>query len=211
MAEHDIFGSSSLEGNSYKSRKSISDFKMDKVTTGTVKQETLGEKIFHTFIVSEPKDVAKFLVKKKLVPKIKSMIVEMVSSGIDMLFTGNQSSSTEKGYFANSNVPYYSYSVSSSTKTTASTIVQQKTTPNDYQKIIFQTMEKAKDVKNALQQVIDVYQCVRVADYYNAVGHPTTSTDNNYGWRTLEGVTIDAVDGGFMLNMPKAIPLDYTK
>lgn len=215
MAEHDIFDNSSLKGNSYKSRseKSIKDFKMDKVISEKVevKKESLGAKLFKTFIVSDPKSVGLYLVRKKLVPKIKATIVELVSSGIDMMFTGNTSSSNKDGgFYANNNVPYYSYSISSNTKTTASEIVQ-KTSPYDYQQIIFPTIGAAKEVKDALQSVIDMYQCVRVADFYNAVGHPTTTTDNNYGWKSLENAPIESTDKGYIIRMPKPVPLDYVK
>ena len=60
-----------------------------------------------------------------------------------------------------------------------------------------------------MDELIETYGFVSVADLYDLVGKRCNYTDNNYGWTNIRNANIVRVSGGdYMIKMPKARPLD---
>jgi hypothetical protein len=57
-----------------------------------------------------------------------------------------------------------------------------------------------------MDELINVYGMVSVADLYDLVGITGAYTDNKYGWTNIRGVKVTPVREGYMLKMPKALP-----
>lgn len=71
-----------------------------------------------------------------------------------------------------------------------------------------------RDAENILQYLIDYieeYNYVTVADFYDLFdeGAPESKfTDNNWGWKNLNGVRIDHVPGGWQIDFPEVQRVD---
>ena len=62
-----------------------------------------------------------------------------------------------------------------------------------------------------LQQMDDLianYGLVSVADLYDLVGINGSYTDNRYGWTNIANAKVVRVPTGYMLKLPKVMPLD---
>ena len=55
---------------------------------------------------------------------------------------------------------------------------------------------------------METYGLVRVADLYDLVGITGSYTDNKYGWTNIRNVEPIRVRDGYMLKLPKAMPID---
>ena len=60
-----------------------------------------------------------------------------------------------------------------------------------------------------MDELIDAYGLVRVADLKDLVGISGPYTDNKYGWTNIRNAEIVRVrDGGYWIKMPRPIPID---
>ena len=67
---------------------------------------------------------------------------------------------------------------------------------------------EAEDVLSRMDELIDTYGVVSVADLYDLVGISCNYTDNKYGWTNIRNVEPIRVRDGYMLKLPKAMPID---
>jgi len=77
-----------------------------------------------------------------------------------------------------------------------------------YDDIILNSRGEAEDVLARMDELIDSYGLVRVADLYDLVGITGNYTDNKYGWTNIRNAQIVRVRDGYMIKMPRAIPID---
>ena len=60
-----------------------------------------------------------------------------------------------------------------------------------------------------MDELISIYGFVSVADLYDMVGITQPYTYNKYGWTNLNSASATKLrGGGYLLNLPKALPLD---
>ena len=77
----------------------------------------------------------------------------------------------------------------------------------DYEDVILETRREAEEVLNRMEDLIDSYGVVSVADLYDLVGISGNYTDNKYGWMNLRSAGIERTRDGYMLLLPKVKPL----
>ena len=77
--------------------------------------------------------------------------------------------------------------------------------------IILESRVEAEDVISRMKEIIETYGFVRVTDLYDLVGITGDYTDNKYGWTNIRGAEPVRVRDGYMLKLPKAVPLKSNK
>lgn len=77
-----------------------------------------------------------------------------------------------------------------------------------YDDVILNSRREAEDVLDRMYELLDTYKVVRVADLYDLVNITGSYTDNNYGWVDLRTAEIVRVRDGYIIKMPRAIPID---
>lgn len=179
--------------------------KMDKVVTGAVKTRKKGElrKITDSLIAEDAKSVGSFILTDVVIPNIINLVEDIVIKGIRMFLRGDAGSSSSK----RSGAGYISYKSFSDRK--------EDSYSNDrfrsgygYDDIILETRGEAEEVLDRLREAIEVYDMVSVADLYDLVGKSCNYTDNKYGWTNLRNAEPIRVRDGYLLKMPKAMPLN---
>jgi len=81
-------------------------------------------------------------------------------------------------------------------------------TNHSYEEIVLETRGQALQVIACMEEIIDQYECVTVADLYEMVELTGNYTDNNYGWMDLRDATaIQLRRGGYTLKLPRPIKL----
>lgn len=58
-----------------------------------------------------------------------------------------------------------------------------------------------------MDELIDTYGNVSVADLYDLVGKSCEYTDQKYGWTNIRNAEPIRVRDGYMLKLPKATPI----
>ena len=77
----------------------------------------------------------------------------------------------------------------------------------DTDEVIISSLGAAVDVLNQMDDSIAEYQVVSVADFYDLVGLPAPYTGNNYGWTDLSSAKIVGVRDGYIIRLPRAVPI----
>ena len=78
----------------------------------------------------------------------------------------------------------------------------------EYDDIIIENRGEAEDVLSRMDELIDQYGLVSVADLYDLVGINGNYTDNKYGWFNIRTASVVRVRDGYMIKLPKAVPLN---
>lgn len=193
--------------------------KVEKVVKGVVKRQkpSLGKRMAETLALDDTKNVKNYIVHDVLIPAAKSMICDIVGWGgfAEMiLFSGGRHgrgpSSTIRRDGGTSRINYGSISrdpYRNSRDQQKESVVRTRGR-FDFDDLIIPTRGEAEEVLSKLFDLTVEYGQATVADLYDACDLPTEFTDNKWGWTDLRGVEPRRVHDGYILTLPKPIPLD---
>lgn len=193
--------------NSYKYKEQqkalTSDKKIEKVVKGTVKTRKRNgvTKLKDVFVNEDTKNVKSYIFSDVLVPAIKKLLYDIVNDGASMLLFGNTSAGRKKTI--GSNVSYrqfYDSKVEDRRPVSSSRF--------DYEDLIFESRGEAEAALSKMDEVIDVYGTVSVADLYDMCDLTAPYTSNRYGWSNIQTAEVARLrDGGYVLKLPRALPI----
>ena len=185
--------------------------KVEKVVTGKVKTKKKSEisKFADVFISEDASNVKSYIFMDVLVPAIKKAISDIVTDGIDMILYGGTGHSKKRrsGSSDASYVSYRSYSDRERDRDRRRDDDYRSRSRYDFQDIILETKGEAEDVLDRLDELLDQYSMVSVADLYDLVGISGEYTDNRYGWTSLSSARVERVRDGYMIKLPKPMPI----
>lgn len=188
-----------FQPNSNRAKKENERVKLKKVTTGSAKPRKKG---VADFLISEDfKSVRSYLVTDVLVPNVKKLIQELVTNGINQILYGNSGTSSNNSSVRSSHISYRSFSDQSGNST------ETKRMDNSYGNVILSNRVDAEEILRQLDEAIDMYRMVSVADLYDLAGIQSEYTDQKYGWTDIRTATIVNTRDGFLLKMPRVRPL----
>ena len=72
----------------------------------------------------------------------------------------------------------------------------------------FDTRGEAEEVLSRLDELIEMYGLVRVADLYDLVGITGDYTDNKYGWKNIRNARVERTRDGYAIKLPRALLID---
>ena len=178
--------------------------KVEKVVTGTVKtrKKTEFDKIKETFISEDARNIKSFVIDDVLIPSIKKAISDIVVNSIDMLLYGDSGRPNRRTTVTDR----FSYDQCSRNRTTRTE--SRGRSGYDFDDIVLETRGEAEAVLSQMDAIIDTYGVAKVSDLYDLVGKTCAYTDNKYGWTNLRNAEPIRVRDGYLLKMPKAIPID---
>ncbi len=197
--------------NSHKSKEKAeaaakAEKKVEKVVNGTVKTKKKSEmnKVKDLFISEDAANVKSYILMDVLVPAVKKAISDIVTDGISMILfgtTGNRSSRGNSSF-----VSYDKYSRRDDERRYGNTRTRSGYSFDD---IYLESRGEAEEVLSRMDELIDMYGVVSVADLYDLVGITGNYTDNKYGWTNIRNAEpVRAMGGGYMLKLPKALPIN---
>lgn len=181
--------------------------RVEKVVKGSVKtkKKTEIKKFADVFVSEDVHSVGSYIVMDVLVPTIKKAIVDIVTDGVNMLFFGDSG----KGRKSNGNASYVSYrSYSDRNNNGGARRSERSRSRYSYDDIVLDSRGEAEDVLERMDELVDMYGSVTVADMYDLVGITGNYTDNKYGWTNIRNAEVIHVRDGYMLKLPKALPID---
>lgn len=182
----------------------VREKKVEAITTATVKKKGEMKKFTDIFISEDVGSVKSYILMDVLVPAIKKAISDIVTNGVDMVLYGSSGRTKRPGSTA-SKVSYRGYY--NQDQPVARTIA--RTEAYDYDDVILSTRGEAEEVLSRMDELIDTYGVVSVADLYDLVNVSCHYTDNKYGWTNLVNVVpVRASGGGYILKLPRALPLN---
>ena len=159
------------------------------------------------FISEDITNVKNYIFMDVLVPAVKKAIYDIVTNGIDMFLYGG--SGKNKSSSSGSKVSYRNYY---DQKSSGSTYRGSENTRSsngfEYDDIIFDNRGEAEAVKQQMHDAIGRYGVVTVADLYDMADLTPPYTSQKYGWMSVSSVEVVRVRDGYMLKLPRAVPID---
>lgn len=73
--------------------------------------------------------------------------------------------------------------------------------------LVFESRGDAEQVLDSLDELIETYGIVSVADLYDLVGLKSSFNDTRFGWTSFDSAVVVRGRYGYLLKLPKAIPL----
>lgn len=179
--------------------------KVEKVVTGKVRSKKKSEvaKFKDVFISEDAANVKSYVFMDVLVPAIKKAISDIVRDGIDMILYGSTSRQKRSG--VSDRVSYRSY-YDRDSRRDESRSRPRYSFDRDF---ILDSRGEAEEVLTHMDELIDMYGMVTVADLCDLVGESSAYTDNKYGWTNIRNAkAVRKRGGGYILELPRAIPID---
>ena len=182
--------------------------RVQKVVKSPVKtKKNEARKFADIFISEDISNVRNYIFMDVLVPAIKKAIYDIVTNGIDMFLYGG--SGRGKATTSGSKVSYTSYYHDKKSSAPVHTFDSNKNRNGfEYEDIVFNNRGEAETVKQEMQGAIGRYGFVTVADLYDMVDLPAPFTSQKYGWMDVSNAEAMRVRDGYVLKLPKAVPID---
>lgn len=183
---------------------------VEKVISGNarVKKKSEIRKFTDLFISDDASSLKEKLLFDVLVPSITGMLSDFFHTGIDTLFgngTGRRRSSSDR--FRADHISYDK--ISYNRREDRSRRDYQAAKVRHYNEIYLDTKGEAEEVLSRMDELLDNYQVVSIADLYDMVGIPHDYTDCKYGWTDLSSATsVRTREGDYLLKLPRAVPID---
>lgn len=200
-------------GNSHKQKESEvpKEKKLEPVVTGSteVRKESGIEKVKKAFVSEDATSVRSFILFDVIIPGIKKNLVDAITSSVNMIFYGTTANPKKSNPTNASFVSYRNYYSDSESRTTA----QRSSVSSAFnynENILFDTRGDAELVLSTMEDALECYGNVSIADMYD-LAHitidPQQHSLNKYGWTNLSRARIMRVNDGYIIKLPRAVPL----
>lgn len=203
------------KSNSHKSKteeqqiETANEKRVTKVVNGKTKtKENTTRKFTGLFVSEDAANVKSYVVMDVLVPAIKKAISDIVTDGISMILYGEAKSS---GRSRSDRISYRSYYDDRDDRRRSDDRYGRGRNQNgrfDYEDIVFETRGDAELVREKMLDTLDRYGMVTVADMYDLSGETAPYTASKYGWFNIRTSEVTRVHDGYILKLPKAMPID---
>ena len=162
------------------------------------------QKVAGSIISEDAKSVKSYILMDVLVPAIKDAIEDIVTNGIRMLLRGD-TSARRSG--PSGGISHISYNKAYDRRDRSS--LDRPRGVMDSDDLMLPTRYEAEEVLRSLDDLIETYRIVSVADMYEAAGiRDFEYTARNYGWKDIRRAEVVHVRNGYWLKMPNVSPID---
>lgn len=199
------------KGNSNKSKqKEVADKpekKITKVIDGTAKvaKKSGFQNLVEAFFPSDGiADIKHHILFDVIIPTVQQAILDTVEG---LVYPGGRA--PNRGSLSSPKTPYNRYFDRKEEEKKYSRDYNRLTNDGyNFDDIILQTRGQALSVIDSMEDIIDTYECVSVADLYEMVGLTGNFADVNYGWLDLSTASVGQIrGGGYVLKLPRPLKL----
>lgn len=197
--------------NSYAYKESKKEDKEDKeerkinaiVSKETKTKKNDVRKFKNAFISKDVGDVKSYVFGDVLIPSLKKLVYDAIKYTMEMLLFDKSKASNSSPF-----VSYRSYSSDFGSQDRFSNSNIRNTTSFNYDDIIFQTRSDGEATLMEMENIIDSYGIVSVSDLFDLAGQQAPYTSNKYGWTNLRNADVIRVREGYVIKLPRALPID---
>lgn len=163
-------------------------------------------KLADIFISEDVSNVKNYIFMDVLVPAIKKAIYDIVTNGIDMFLYGG--SGKTRNPSSGNKVSYRNYYEQKNSGPIRSSEPNRVQTGFEYEDVVFPSRGDAESAKQQMQDIVARYGLVTVNDLYEMAMLSAPYTSQKYGWMDVSNVSVERVRDGYVLRLPRAVPID---
>ena len=198
-----------FKSNSHKSKEVDEKKKVEKVVKGKVKTKKKNgiTKFADVFVSEDVSSVKSYIIGEVLIPAMKKALSDIVTNGIDMILYGESGVTKRKS--PGSRISYTNYYDRRDRDRDRYGYDDRRVRAGyDFNDVILDSRGEAEDVLSRMDELIDNYGIVSVADFYDLCGITGSYTDNKYGWTDIRSEQVVRVRDGYKIKLPRALPLN---
>lgn len=170
-----------------------------------MRKKSEARKFADSFIAEDAGNVGSYIMKEVLIPSAKKLISDITKNAIDMFLYGDTERPRKKNGSQTSYQGYYDDRDRRDDRRSS----RYSRNYFDYEDIVLDTRGEAELVLDELDRILRRYQFVSIADLYEVAGiNNDNYTLHRYGWTSIRSATIKRIREGYLLVMPKAMPID---
>ena len=179
------------------------------VAKGVVREASLAKRVQEAFISTETGSIGNYVLFDIVIPAIKNVVGDVIGESVNRLFYGDGAPRRT----APGRASYTSYGRvvkkhDGSTRDRRYDISRRARSQHDFEEVTFETRVEASTVLDSLLNLIDQYGSATVQDLYDLCGISTEPVDTTWGWTALGSATVTRIRDGYVLDLPRPIPLD---
>lgn len=197
--------------NSHKAKEGETAEKKEikKVVSGPVKTKKKSEtsKFMSNFISDDAQNVKSYIFSDVLIPAAKKLLYDIVTDSIDMILYGGTGDRNRKSKSSNG-TSYVSYSDYSNKNRKDDRGRATTSSRFDFEDILFNNRGEAEAVREQMEEVIDRYGFVTVADMYDMADLSAPYTASKYGWTNIRSAEVVRVRDGYILKLARPAAID---
>lgn len=214
MAEDNAENKSANSGANTGGKADPSKKVVKKVISGeaTARKKGVMATIAEYFSGDDFKTIAKGVLVEVVLPELKSLLFNATTQGLERRLWGRDA---RRGIPGNGYIPYNRIGgnvvqavVNAKNATAAAQPAPAEKPAAAFDSVVVPSRADAQAVLDEMGNIIDQYGMVFLADFYDMVGYPTTHVDNKWGWYNMHGQSIRPVANGFLLVLPRPVPID---
>lgn len=182
--------------------------RVEKIVSGKVKlKQNKIRKFSDIFFAEDIRSIREYILNDVLIPATKRALYDVLEGGLSMSLFGGRGGNSSRRSTAD-RVSYKDYNGISSRGSDDRRYSSEGDRTSLYcDDIVFPNRGEAERVLSMLDDIMEQYSIVRVADLYDSVGITAPHTANKYGWTNIRGAKlVREYNGEYRLEMPKALP-----
>lgn len=191
-------------------KKKEEEHRVEKVAKGKVqkKSETSVQKFAKAFVPQDAKSIKDYVLEESP-GLIVSFLRRFLQNMLDTYFPdkGGYGYSRGGSLGMRNSATRYDNVIRTGAATGTGVKTRNTNTVYEYENVVFNDYADADEVLDGLYDCLQRYEKVRVFDLYDLAGVAANATDRNYGWVDLRGSRVVSTRDGWVIDLPRAVPL----
>lgn len=175
----------------------------EKVAQATITKPSTANRIISAIFSENIDSLKEKLVYDVILPMARDFIAGGLKNAIDMAFYGKAGRIGYTDYSRAGSTQRVSYSSRSH-----ASILENDRDGEIERDISFRTRDEAYRVFDTMQELLELYGEVKVADLCDLAGVESSFTDNRYGWKSLRTAAVIKRGNGWVIDLPRVRVLD---
>lgn len=192
--------------------------KIERVVQGEVSRRKVSrtKRFTQNVIGGDTQSVWSYVVGEVLIPAGQDMFLDAVKGGFERLIygesSGPRSRSRGRGGHRDGYVSYNSISSRSrggSRDEPRRELSRHARSSHNFDEILLKSRVEAEEVLDRMDDMIDRYDHVSVAEFYELCGVDSNFTERKWGWTDISGAGVSRIrSGDYVINLPRPEPID---
>lgn len=185
---------------------------VSRVTKGRVilRKKPLHKRFIDAFRPEDNKGFAEYILIDVLVPGIKDTLADSATAAIDNALgvSGTRSRRRSRGEYTSYNRMSAARPRDRRDRDDDRPRRRESRMADDVREVVLDSRVEAEEIIDNLFELASKYDAATMRDLLSMIGEPHDQTHEDWGWRDLRGARVHRVREGYLIDLPRPVPLD---